>query len=277
MVVKKEDIIKIPDTEELIKIYKEIEENIIERLLKEINKKSINLERIILDISWLLATWRINFSLWNEYETKKYYLLWLKRIEEKIKNKELVKKIEDMIKKWIKEWKNYWEFISLNYWQLHIDAINSLIFNQTQYIIQAEQNTIRSIRSTLWRQANNKILLELLKKEMTDQALSKTKEEIIKALKKEWITALTTRDGKKLRLSFYVETIARSAITQSQNKAVLNRWVEVWITKYRRIEHPNCCEICKKHDWEIWDIEKQWVPVLIYHPNCRWTWEPVID
>jgi len=28
-------------------------------------------------------------------------------------------------------------------------------------------------------------LLELLKKEMTDQALSKTKEEIIKALKKE--------------------------------------------------------------------------------------------
>jgi len=51
MVVKKEDIIKIPDTEELIKIYKEIEENIIERLLKEINKKSINLERIILDIS----------------------------------------------------------------------------------------------------------------------------------------------------------------------------------------------------------------------------------
>ena len=78
--------------------------------------------------------------------------------------------------------------------------------------------------------------------------------------------------------SRYVDMLTRTETAIANVQGTINRWIQVWLTKFRVIEHFDCCSnICSHYNGEVFDVSKGMVNLPPYHPNCRGYIEAVID
>jgi len=255
----------------LLELYIEAEKEIIDTINEALNswKTIINQDAILKDIQVQIANLSNNSNLWAQVRIPEEYLKWVNKVDN-----------SDTINEFIKDPKKpseYTEFIWAELWQIHLEAVNNLITESINYINNNLNWIDRWARITLAKWSQAKILEDIAKREITWKSMEELKQSIIDTLKKQGLTVLKDKSWKSWSLSRYAEVIARSETAKAQIQWTLTRWVELWIAEYRRVENPNCCDICASHNWEIWNIEKQWVPVYLYHPNCNWTWEPIIN
>ena len=73
----------------------------------------------------------------------------------------------------------------------------------------------------------------------------------------------------------YAEMLIRTETARAYNAGVLNRSLQLGITKFRVEESWNCCSICAPHNGKIVDISKGSYELPPYHSNCRGTITPV--
>jgi hypothetical protein len=84
--------------------------------------------------------------------------------------------------------------------------------------------------------------------------------------------------GRTVTLENYTKMITATAEQTAKVNGIINKWVQEWIMRYRRVEKidSKTCKTCRGHHWEIWDVSKQWIPPSLYHPFCRWYREAII-
>lgn len=84
--------------------------------------------------------------------------------------------------------------------------------------------------------------------------------------------------GRTVSLENYTKMIVNTAEQTSMVNATVNKGIQDSIMKYVRVERldKKTCKVCLARNWEIWDVSKQGIPPALFHPFCRWYWQPII-
>lgn len=83
---------------------------------------------------------------------------------------------------------------------------------------------------------------------------------------------------RTVSLENYTKMIVNTAEQTAMVNATVNKGIQDSIMRYVRVERldKKTCKICLARNWEIWDVSKQWIPPALFHPFCRWYWQPII-
>jgi len=66
--------------------------------------------------------------------------------------------------------------------------------------------------------------------------------------------------------------IARTEAGEASLKGIAEGYRQMGVKKLKRIEDPNCCDLCNDHQGEVVDIGNAYG---LLHPNCEGTWVAV--
>ncbi len=255
----------------LLQLFLEAEKDIllkVETALKQW-KQITSYKAVLADIQNILQNLWVNITTWANIRLPESYLEGVNLVDKSSEITDFLK--EEHTKD---EYVNFiWNYLG----QIHLEAVENLISEGIAYASNIVDWVYRGARWSLAKWNEVAILEKLAKWEIEGESLQELKQEVIKTLKEKGLTIMKDRGWKSWSLSRYWEVVVRSETAKASNAGTINRGVEVWITKFKRVEKFDCCEICALHNGEIWDVAKQGQPPLIYHSNCRWYWIPVFD
>jgi len=156
-------------------------------------------------------------------------------------------------------------------WWVSKEVVNNLVKQWNNYM---QQNLNNMLNWILWQFSNAKIE-QLFTTLWEWETQWKSWFEISKLMSKHFDNVgIVDKWWKTWTIERYTQMLVRTETAKAKNTATLTRGKELWITKYKRIEHSNCCPLCIPHRNEVVDI-KDWMPYLILHPNCRGYREPI--
>ena len=168
-----------------------------------------------------------------------------------------------------------WEFIG-KLWGVNPLVVEHLIVQGNAYAWQALDNSLKGILGTFSQSKIKGIFETIWKSEVLWKSGFETKKELISFFQTNGVWSMTDKAWRKRTLARYSDMLQRTETAKAKNLATLLRGKELWITRFKRIEHGDCCDICVPHRGEIINI-KDWMPYLILHPNCRGYWKPLFD
>ena len=211
-----------------------------------------------------------SYDDWAELRLTQEYLKWKDYIDYLVWWTNSLKKISNMTKK------ELWEFVA-EQWPVHKQAVKSLINNSETYVRVSldwiQQNYSRILSNIDYARAKQHIA-----ESMVDWTwMYKAQQKIIDDLKSQWITYIKDRSWKTRTLERYANMLVRTETNIANTQWTMNRALELWITKFKIHEQPDCCEHCAEMNWKIIDIAEWTVDVPPFHPNCRWYLNAVIE
>lgn len=160
-------------------------------------------------------------------------------------------------------------------WPIHIDAVNALLDNSKNYV--------RSSLDWMERQALtmiNELQQTQVREELAKWVISgewRMNDRIIDYFTDNGISWFKDRGWKYRSMDRYVDMLVRTETNIANTQGTINRALELWITKFWIVEHPDCCKECAEMNWDIVDIREWTVELPPFHPNCRWYIYAVID
>lgn len=194
---------------------------------------------------------------WERAEAKipKEYLKWIWYIQGI--------KINDNLSQSEVEWM-IWEF-----WPIHIEAVNALLDNSKNYVKASLDGVERQALSMVNEFHQAQIREQLAKWVISGESSFVMNQRIKDYLLDNEIIVFKDRWGKTWTMDRYVDMLVRTETSIANVQGTINRALELWITKFRIVEHPDCCKECAKMDWDIVDIRDWVVELPPFHPNCR--------
>lgn len=153
---------------------------------------------------------------------------------------------------------------------IHIEAVNALLNNSKNYV-----------RSSLdWMERQALTMINEIQQEKVREQLAKwiidwdwifnMNKRVEQYFRENNITSFKDKWWKTWSMERYIDLLTRTETSIANVQWTINRALEVWITKFRIIERPDCCKECNHHHWEIVDIRDWVVDLPPFHPNCRW-------
>ena len=97
----------------------------------------------------------------------------------------------------------------------------------------------------------------------------KANERLIEYFTDNKITGFKDRAGRFWSMDRYVDMLTRTETAIANTQGTINRAIQVGITKFRIVEHADCCEICAEMNGDIVDVSNGIVDLPPFHPNCR--------
>lgn len=161
--------------------------------------------------------------------------------------------------------------VSISLWQLwpkHTKAVSNIIAQSIWYNAQALKDFEQNIKLLKWIWDTEKIFNIIT----SSGSNFEKKNALSTNLKDSGIAYLKDKDWIKRDIDRYAEMLVRTETSATSNQGTINRAIELWIDLLERSEVSDSCPVCRPHDWEIRSLSKQWMPKLLYHPNCRWEW-----
>jgi len=152
---------------------------------------------------------------------------------------------------------------------VHIQAVNALLNNSKNYVRSSLDGMERQALTMINQLQQEKIREELAKGMISWEWLHKVNERVIEYFSNNWITGFKDRGGKFRSMDRYVDMLTRTETAIANTQGTINRAMELWITKFRIIEHADCCEACAEMNGDIVDITEWTVELPPFHPNCR--------
>jgi len=233
------------------------------------NKKNISYVKNRLDA--VVAELQTNYSKFQTIASQENYLLWWVFYDEKMK-----KTVDEIQKLEVDPRIKAWAWAVADLWAVHIQAVENLIASWNAYL----EESLRLVEKTIITQFNEYQLLKTFETiwqwVVESKNLVKMKNDLV-SLWKNKFPYFTDRGWRKRTLERYWEMLIRTETAKAYNVWILTQWVENWVTKFQRDERSDACPICTPHRNEIWDVVKKWFPTLLYHPNCRWYWKPILE
>jgi hypothetical protein len=204
------------------------------------------------------------------FKTVHEYLAWMANIEKTPALLEALSSLDiDNPQAWL-------EVISSVGWVTHAEAVRNLIREWTF----SANNWINWVGQTMqWRLSEFTrfdIQTSLAKDLAAWSWLQKSKQNLIDIVRGKGVGAFRDSAWRVRTLPRYAEMITRTETARAFNTATVNRWLDLWITKFLVHERADACVICQPHRWKIYDVNDWNALFPPYHPNCRWFLTPVL-
>lgn len=213
---------------------------------------------------------KTKYSSWLYAKAYSAYMEWYNDASNELWKEELAGlKSVDMssANKAIIELQNIWSWMSVN----HVEAIKALIDSSSWQVFASIDWISKNLNMTMarliqWQIRQNIAVWIAMWLSTEDQ-----KQAVLKTFgKNRSIWMFRDSLGRKWDARTYAENIVRTETSRAYNLWTVNRWLELWHTKYQVIELPWCCDLCATHNWKIYDISKQWsIELPPYHNQCR--------
>jgi len=162
--------------------------------------------------------------------------------------------------------------------KVHKDAIRALINEGYGHMAQGMQGMSAGIMAQINDVTRENIQVNIGKGLLTGANLREIKKDIEKSLKKDGITALVDKGGKKWDLSTYGEMLARTRLTQAHNVGVVNQMQANNYDLVQVSSHYNSCPLCLPWQSKVLSVSgnSSQFPSLdeaesqgLFHPNCK--------
>ena len=171
---------------------------------------------------------------------------------------------------WTSLWKAEIKWLLKELWPIHIDAVNALLNNSKNYIKSSLDGMTRQAITMISELQQEKIREELAKSTISGESINVMNERVKKYFITNGINGFKDRGNKFRTMDRYVDMLTRTETAIANNQGVINRALQLWITKFRIVERPDCCKECAELDWEIVDLRDWPADLPPFHPNCRW-------
>lgn len=211
-----------------------------------------------------------SYDDWAELRLTQEYLKWKWYIDYLVEWTNELKKITQMSKK------ELWDFVA-EQWPVHKQAVKSLINNSETYI-KVSLDWVNQNFSSVLSKIDYARAKQHIAESMVDwSGMYKAQQKIIDDLRKDWITYIKDRSWKTRTLDRYANMLVRTETNIANTQWTITRAMQLWITKFKIHEQPDCCEHCAEMNGKIVDIREWTVELPPFHPNCRWYVNAVIE
>lgn len=211
-----------------------------------------------------------SYDDWAELRLTQEYLKWKWYIDYLVEWTNELKKITQMSKK------ELWDFVATQ-WPIHKQAVKSLINNSETYI-KVSLDWVNQNFSSVLSKIDYARAKQHIAESMVDwSGMYKAQQKIIDDLRKDWITYIKDRSWKTRTLDRYANMLVRTETNIANTQWTITRAIQLWITKFKIHEQPDCCEHCAEMNGKIVDIREWTVELPPFHPNCRWYVNAVIE
>ena len=160
-------------------------------------------------------------------------------------------------------------------WPIHIEAVNALVDNSKNYVRSSLDWMERQALTMIKELQQTQVREELAKGIISWEA--KSNDRLIDYFTSQWISWFKDRGGKYRSMDRYVDMLCRTETSIANTQGTINRGLELWITKFWIVEHPDCCEVCAEMNGDIVDIRDWVVELPPFHPNCRGYIVAIVD
>ena len=160
-------------------------------------------------------------------------------------------------------------------WPIHIEAVNALVDNSKNYVRSSLDWMERQALTMINELQQTQVREELAKGIISWEA--KSNDRLIDYFTSQWISWFKDRGGKYWSMDRYVDMLCRTETSIANTQGTINRGLELWITKFWIVEHPDCCEVCAEMNGDIVDIRDGVVELPPFHPNCRGYIVAIVD
>lgn len=161
-------------------------------------------------------------------------------------------------------------------WPAHVQAVNALLNTSKNYVKSSLDGLERQTMSLIGELQQQRVREELAKWILKGESRFEVNKKVTKYFEEQnlWFK---DRAWRVWTMDRYVDMLTRTETAIANVQGTINRWIQVWLTKFRVIEHFDCCSTCANYNWEVFDVSKGIVSLPPYHPNCRGYIEAVID
>ena len=211
-----------------------------------------------------------SYDDWAELRLTQEYLKWKWYIDYLVEWTNELKKITQMSKK------ELWDFVA-EQWPVHKQAVKSLINNSETYIKVSLDWVNQNFSSVLSKIEYARAKQHIAESMVDWSGMYKAQQKIIDDLRKDWITYIKDRSWKTRTLDRYANMLVRTETNIANTQWTITRAMQLWITKFKIHEQPDCCEHCAEMNGKIVDIREWTVELPPFHPNCRWYVNAVIE
>lgn len=208
---------------------------------------------------------------WAEVELAREYVKGAKYIDDVVAKLNLpMENSENVTLKEIKEAdKTKLDKEIKNLWPLHVEAAKALINSSKMYVKASIDWTKQAIITSLQKVQQEKVRELLAQSSLVGSSIHEMKKNVISLLEMEKVGWFRDRWGKRWTMERYVDMLVRTETKIANTQWTINRAIQLWITKFKIIEHADCCKICDEYNWMIVDISQWTAELPPYHPNCR--------
>lgn len=266
-----------PSSIELIALYLEAQEKLIEEIISLSNRGAINTaqyKKLILDrTQTILGSLLASSNEWASIAIPAAYLLGIRE-----SNQALLE-----------------AFAMAGVVPPELSEAFSVIDNESIAVILDEtdslfENIANALQENIKRRVEAAVKQAVKEKITTGSTIKRTQAALLKALAKEGITAFSfRRNGKlvNLPLSSYAETVIRSTTAEVTNQASIRRTQRVGGDLVKMTSHAESCPICWPLQGRVYSIsgdDPEYPPLETafsgdhanIHPNCRHRIKPYI-
>lgn len=161
-------------------------------------------------------------------------------------------------------------------WPAHVQAVNALLNTSKNYVKSSLDGLERQTMSLIGELQQQRVREELAKWILKGESRFEVNKRVTKYFEEQnlWFK---DRAWRVWTMDRYVDMLTRTETAIANVQGTINRWIQVWLTKFRVIEHFDCCSTCANYNWAVFDISKGMVNLPPYHPNCKGYIEAVID
>ena len=161
-------------------------------------------------------------------------------------------------------------------WPAHVQAVNALLNTSKNYVKSSLDGLERQTMSLIGELQQQRVREELAKWILKGESRQEVNKKVTQYFEEQKL-GFKDRAWRIWTMDRYVDMLTRTETAIANVQGTINRWIQVWLTKFRVIEHFDCCSTCANYNWEVFDVSKGIVSLPPYHPNCRGYIEAVID
>lgn len=159
----------------------------------------------------------------------------------------------------------------------HKEAVEVLSKETYQSIASGMSGLTRTGERMIATATRDALLKEVMVGKITGESAREISKQIEKKLRREGITALTDRGGRKWDLKNYSNMLSRTKLTQSSNSGVVNRMTDGGYDLVKVSSHSDSSSLCRPWQGRIYSVSgvSKEYPHLqtaidggLFHPNC---------
>ena len=255
------DRINLPSyyTEEdkkIVKLFKEEMDRINLLYLKAVKENDLTkANKLLKQLRTLTKTLIDKYWEWAATKIPKEYLKWVWYVQWiKVSDNLTQSEIDGML----------WEL-----WPIHMEAVNALLDNSKNYVRASLDWVERQALSVLIEFHQAQVRAELAKGIISGESWYEMNQRIKDYFLDNEITTFKDKWGKTWTMDRYIDMLVRTETSIANTQWTINRAIQLWITKFRIIERPDCCKECSHLHWTVVDIRDWEVELPPFHPNCR--------
>jgi hypothetical protein len=173
--------------------------------------------------------------------------------------------------------------VDLAFAHFHKEAVEAISRETYQEIASGMTGLTRTGERMVAIATRDSILKEVITGQITGDSARAIRNQITETLRREGITALTDRAGRRWDLKRYGEMLARTKLTQAHNSGVVNRMAGGGYDLVMITAHFGSCPLCAPWQGKVLSVSgvSREYPSLdeargegLFHPNCRHAMTP---